>query len=138
MNREEKKEQFLELRIKGETFLKISEQLQVSKQTLINWSKEEDISEQLRLARVVKYQSIVKQFEVNTEERLKYFLTLHSMIKSELLKRNFSDITTDKLLKMNLQVEERIIDLLPTLTFGGEEAFSFMSNEPSFTFDPKE
>ena len=138
MNREEKKEQFLALRIKGETFLKISEQLQVSKQTLINWSKEDEISDQLRIARAIKYQSLVKQFEANKEERLKYFLKLQRNIKNELLKRDLSEIPTDKLLKMNLQVEEKIYDLLPAQTFGGEELISFRTNEPSFEFDPKE
>jgi len=138
MNREEKKEQFIELRIKGETFMKISEQLQVSKQTLINWSKEEDISDQIRVARAIKYQSLVKQFEVNKEERLKYHLNLHRKIMTELLQRDLSKVSTDKLLKMNLQVEEKLYELLPVLTFGGEEFFSIKTKEPTFVFDPKE
>jgi len=138
MNKEEKKEQFLELRIKGETFLKISEQLQVSKQTLINWSKEEDISDQIRVARAIKYQSLVKQFEVNKEERLKYYLSFHKKMKSELMKRDLSEISTDKLFKLNIQIEDNINNMVPTMTFGGEEIFSIMSTESRFIFDPKE
>lgn len=139
MNKEEKKELFLELRIKGETFMNISEQLEISKQTLINWSKEEEISEQLRLSRTIKYQSLIKQYEVDKEERLKYYLSLHRKIKTELLRRDLSEISPDKLLKMSIQVEERITDMLPVHTFGGEEYFSsIMSAEPSFIFDPKE
>jgi len=118
--------------------MKISEQLQVSKQTLINWSKEEDISDQIRVARAIKYQSLVKQFEVNKEERLKYHLNLHRKIMTELLQRDLSKVSTDKLLKMNLQVEEKLYELLPVLTFGGEEFFSIKTKEPTFVFDPKE
>jgi len=38
MNKREKKEQFLELRIGGETFVRIASKLDFSNQTLINWS----------------------------------------------------------------------------------------------------
>jgi DNA-binding XRE family transcriptional regulator len=67
MNKEELKDKFLEMRINGETFEFIATELKVSKQTLINWSKENDIKESLQIARTIKYQKILKIYKQNRD-----------------------------------------------------------------------
>jgi len=54
MTKDEKKEQFVELRIKEETFESIAKELEVSKQTLINWSKEYEINTTITTAKLMK------------------------------------------------------------------------------------
>ena len=76
MNRQNKKDRFLELRIKGETFQSIANILKVSKQTLINWSKEVEIKQAIQIAMLMKYQELVKQYQQTREERIKFNLEI--------------------------------------------------------------
>jgi DNA-binding XRE family transcriptional regulator len=41
------------MRINGETFEFIAKELKVSKQTLINWSKEDEVKESLQIERTI-------------------------------------------------------------------------------------
>jgi hypothetical protein len=138
MNSQEKKDLFLELRIKGETFQSIAENLNVSKQTLINWSKEKDISETIKMANVIKYQSLVKQYRQSKEEQIKYYLELTLKIKDEILNRELSSVTTENLIKIIFSMDNKISELLPSNTFGGENILQWETSQPAFIFDPKE
>ena len=138
MNNQEKKNKFLEMRIKGETFQSISENLDVSKQTLINWSKESEIAENIKVANTIKLQTLINLYNLNHEERLKYHLELHCKLKLEIEKRDLSDISTEKLIKTINYIEEKINKLTPAQTFGGEDILPWILTKPAFIFDPKD
>lgn len=90
--KQKEKERFLELRISGKTFQEISEELKVSKQTLINWSKEEELKEAITTARLMKYQSILQVYKQNREAKVTYYASLNQKAQQELMKRDFSEI----------------------------------------------
>ena len=75
MNSQKKKEKFLELRIEGETYESIAKELSVSKQTLINWSKEKEIKDAIEIARSIRFQSILKQFKATKKDKIEFYLS---------------------------------------------------------------
>lgn len=145
MANQDKKEQFIEYRIKGMTFENIAKKLKVSKQTLINWSKEDDIKETISKAKLMAYQSLLKQYEVNRDAKIKHLLELTNNIKAELAKRSLSDVPTDKLVKMLFNNYDRLSVIVPTKMFGGEMRASAVfenlfeeKEQPKFIFNPED
>jgi len=85
-NKQEKKDEFIELRIKGETFESLARRLSVSKQTLIKSSKETNVKEAIDAVRVMWYQSILKTYEQDRLSEIECFAQLAQRVKSELWK----------------------------------------------------
>jgi intein-encoded DNA endonuclease-like protein len=106
------KERFIELRAKGLSFDKISKDLKVSKQTLIDWSK--DLEEEIRNLKALELEALLEKYYLLKENRIQTFGDLLSKLKTELLKRDFTDLSTDKLLDLILkyesQIREEIVD----------------------------
>lgn len=138
MTHQKKKEEFLALRIAGETFQAISEKLGVSKQTLINWSKEAEIKESISTARLIHYQKILRLHEQNREAKIEFFACLAHKVKQELMSRDLSEVPADKLLKIILDSEAKLNDLVPAREFGGDFQEIDFGGNPSFYFNPED
>ena len=139
MNTQEKKERFLELRISGETFESIAKQLSVSKQTLINWSKDKDIQKAISIAQKMRIQAILKQYEVARKDQIEYYSKLSQQVKSELLKSKISNLKPDKLLDIVIKCDKKLDDLIEGKTFGGGSKIGDWETEkPSFYFNPED
>lgn len=91
----ETKERFIELRAKGLSFDKIAQELKVSKQTLINWSKE--LSLEISNLRAVELETLQEKYYALKEKRIELFGEKLKVIKEELDKRDLKDVPTDKL-----------------------------------------
>lgn len=129
-------EKFVEMRISGKTFAEIAEALDVSKQTLINWSKNDETKEAIIFGRAMKFQSVLKAFELDREARVQRLAVLAQKINAELEKRDFSEVPTDKLLKMAAISEKRLENVVPVNTFQNDQnAFDWI-DKSSFTFNP--
>ena len=89
------KEQFIELRAQGMSFDRIAKELNLAKQTLINWSKE--LTEVIENVKATELEALYEKYHVSKEERIKAFGEQLQSIKAELDKRDLSDIPTDKL-----------------------------------------
>ena len=139
MNTQNKKDRFLELRIQGETFDSIAKELEVSKQTLINWSKEPEIQEAISMASSVRVQAILKEYELLRNNKIEYYSALSKKVREELEKTDFSKVKTDKLINILIKCESKINDLVIKRTFGGGDIFDDMLNQQtSFYFDPED
>lgn len=139
MNKQEKKEQFLELRIGGETFEGIASKLGVSKQTLINWSKDLEIKEAIDIARSIRYQAILNQYEATKRNKIEFYSLLSQKVKNELCSIDLSKVRPEKLLDILIKCDVRLADLVIGRKFGGGTPFDdFLSEEPSFYFNPEE
>lgn len=106
------KETFIELRAKGFSFHNIAKELKISKQTLIDWSKE--LQEEIANRKAIELEVLYENYFLLKEYRLKNFGSLLNKIEQELQKRDFSDVATDKLLelflKYNTQLKEELIE----------------------------
>ena len=139
MTKDEKKERFVELRIKGETFESIADELEVSKQTLINWSKEYEISQTITTAKLIKYQSILKVQELNREAQIEYYSKLIKKCKEEMTKRDLSELPTAKLFVLISRASDEIKKTVPVYHYRFDtERFGLDMFDKEFYFDPKD
>ena len=138
MNKQDLKERFVELRVAGETFEAIAKKLEVSKQTLIKWSKEDGINETVTTAKLMKYQSILKIYEQNRQSKIEYFASLSKKIKDELKTRDLSKVRTEILLKLILGNDEKLSKLIPSKEYGGLYTDLLIEMNPSFFFEPED
>jgi DNA-binding XRE family transcriptional regulator len=102
----EKKMRFVELRGEGKSYQKIAEELEVSKQTLINWGNE--MSMEIANLRSAKIEALIEQNRVSKIARLELLCQFFEKAKEELCKRDLSSIPSDRLLMMLLRVDEVI------------------------------
>lgn len=96
MKDNETRQKFIELRAKGISFNKIAKDLNVSKSTLILWSKEHLM--EIENLKAVELESLQEQFYMTKKARIEILGRQIERMKNELEKRDFSDIPTDKLL----------------------------------------
>lgn len=102
----ETKEKFIELRAKGLSYDKIAKDLKVSKQTLIDWSKE--LQDEISNLKALELDSLYTQYYLLKENRIQTFGELLKKIKDEIDKRDLSDIPADKLLDLLLKYESQL------------------------------
>lgn len=92
------KEQFVELRAEGKSYDVIAETLNVSKQTLITWSK--DLSEEINNMKAVAIDTIQEKYLANKQSRVAMFGGMLKKIREELEKRDLTQIPTNQLAEM--------------------------------------
>ena len=114
MKDQETKERFMVLRAKGKSFSSIAQELNVSKQTLINWSR--DLKGEIENLESIEVEALREKYSLTTQKRLEFLGESLNKIKSELESRDLSQIPTDRLLTMyfgclkQLQAELRPLD----------------------------
>ena len=101
MESNEQKERFIELRANGTSYEKISKELGVSKQTLINWSKE--FIYQIRNLKAIALEALQEEYLIGKEKRIKMLGEQLKALRGELDKRDLSKLPTEKLLDFYLK-----------------------------------
>lgn len=101
MKKNSEKYQFIELRAKGLSFHKISQELEVAKSTLIQWSKELEL--EIANLKAIEMEAIFEHYCMSKKARIELFGEQIAKIKNELRKRDFSDIPTEKLFDLLLK-----------------------------------
>jgi transcriptional regulator with XRE-family HTH domain len=123
------KERFIELRAKGLSFDKIAKDLKISKQTLIDWSKE--LQSEIANLKALELDTLYEEYYLLKENRLQTFGTMLNKIKKEVESRDLSEVPTDKLLdlflKYNSQLKEELIE--PTFKSSQEIAEELQDKE---------
>ena len=113
MKDSETKQRFIELRAKGMSYQKISEEIGVCKRTLINWSKE--LSSEIANAYAAELEALQDEFYLLKERRIKLFGEKLKAISEEIDNRDLSDIPTEKLFdlffKMYRVLEREAVDV---------------------------
>lgn len=108
----EVKEKFIELRAKGYSFDKIAKETGKAKQTLIDWGKE--LREEIGNRKALELETLYEKYYLLKEVRLQTFGEMITKIKTEVERRDLSDVPTDKLLelllKYNGQINEEIVE----------------------------
>ncbi|HPJ87439.1 MAG TPA: helix-turn-helix domain-containing protein [Candidatus Pacearchaeota archaeon] len=101
---------FVELRAKGYSYDKIAEETGTSKPTLLKWSTE--YSRELKEAEHFEMNSLLSQYGVLRQGRVQAFSSMLGSALQELKKRaeekDYSEVPTDKLLRIALELERRL------------------------------
>ena len=95
------KSQFVELRAKGWSYLKIARKLKVSKNTLASWGAELDGD--IASLRAVEMEALHEKYFMTKEARIQLLGEQLKEIKAELKRRGLEDVSTEKLLEMELK-----------------------------------
>jgi len=125
MKKEERKplqEKFLIMRfVEGKSFKTISDELDVSKQTLVNWNKE--LKDEIEDLENAEKEELIEKYKSTKKARLDNFLLLHEKIKEELEKRDFSNVSfkvlfeklldTERILNNNLSIKQATGEIIP-------------------------
>ncbi len=111
--RTERKNQFIELRAKGYSYRKIAKELSISTGTLTAWDRE--LSEDIRELKALQLEELYSKYYMLKEARIEQLGDTLKKINTELNKRDFEDISTDKLLDHKIRymqaLQEEYIDL---------------------------
>ena len=97
----EVKSQFIELRAKGWSYLKIARKLKVSKNTLASWGAELDGD--IASLRAVEMEALHEKYFMTKEARIQLLGEQLKEIKAELKRRGLEAVSTEKLLEMELK-----------------------------------
>ncbi len=97
----ETKNKFVELRAKGLTYDKIADELEVTKRTLINWSK--DFEEEIANLKATELEALQEQYFMKKEKKIRLFGDKFIAIIKELDKRDLSEIPTEKLFDLMIK-----------------------------------
>lgn len=92
------KERLIEMRAQGVSYDKIAQELNKSKQTLINWSN--DLKEEIANRRALELEALYEKFYLLKEKRISLFGTILGRIKTELDNRDLEKIPTHKLFEL--------------------------------------
>lgn len=117
MNNIETKEKFIELRAKGNSFQSIAISLGVSKQTLINWSKE--LHMEINNLRTVEYDALITKYRLNKQKKLEVYGEILDKVCKEIQKRDFVELSTEKLFHLYLKINDSLDRDMPSMLLEG-------------------
>ena len=100
------KSQFIELRAKGWSYLKIAGKLKVSKNTLANWGAE--MEGQIANLKAMEMESLHERYFMTKEARIHLLGEQLKALQAELKKRGLETVSTDKLLEMELKLYQAL------------------------------
>jgi len=113
----ETKEKFIELRAQGWSLSKIAHKLNVSKQTLVQWSKE--LAEHIANLKAIELEALQERYCLFKKSRIKLFGEQVRAIRKELENRKLADISTERLLELLI----KYINVLKLEEVNVEEVF---------------
>lgn len=102
----ELKSQFVELRAKGWSYVKISRRLKVSKNTLANWGAE--LEGEIASLKAMELEALYEKSYMTKEARIKLLGAQLKEIQDELKKRGLEGVSTEKLLEMELKLYQAL------------------------------
>lgn len=98
--------QFVELRAKGWSYLKIAKKLKVSKNTLANWGAE--MEGEIASLKAMELEALHEKYYMTKEARIELLGEQLKAVKEELSKRGLGDVSTDKLMEMQLKLQQAL------------------------------
>lgn len=109
------KDQFVELRARGISFATISTQLNVSKGTLVAWSK--DLKDHLANMRQIELEATREKYRMGAERRMESFARQLESVEAELSTRPLATVPTERLFDMFVKLNHELTAMDAPLTF---------------------
>lgn len=105
-NKNELKDEFIVLRAKGNSFNTIAKKLNVSKNTLISWSK--DLQMEIKNYQNFEADTTLEKYKMSKNSQLESLGKQLEKVRGEIDKRDLSDVPTSKLVDIELKLLESI------------------------------
>ncbi len=100
----ELKSQFIELRAKGLSIRVIAKKLELSPQTISNWHVE--LEEEIARLKAIELEALYEEFHLLKAHRIRKLGSQLSAIEEELSERQLSDVSTEKLMELQIKMLE--------------------------------
>ena len=129
----ETKQRFVELRAQGWSYRRIADEIQCSKQTLIEWSKDLETQAAIETLQAMETEVLRERYEMTRRHRLEVLGSRLQAIRDELSKRDFADMPSDKLIDLYLKLDSRLREYGDAAAFAEVQEVSpleFMDLEP--------
>lgn len=118
----DQKQTFIELRAKDYSFAKISEQIGVSKPTLIKWAQDDQTAREINNLNALFIDEIQEKQSISKQHRLTIFGQFLHRANEELATRDLSEVSTDKLVALIIKTTDAIkADEQPIILKGNRE-----------------
>lgn len=104
----DERQQFIELRAKGYSFQKISGELNISKPTLMEWSKDDSTNRDIQNERTLVIDDLQERYAITRRHRIALFGEFLDKAKQELNKRDLADVPTDRLITMVIRLSDTL------------------------------
>lgn len=124
---ETQKHKIAELRAAGLSYDKIVKELKISKPTIIEAVK--DMENLIQNLKSIELEALKEKLELTHKHKLETLSGLINKIKTELLERDLSDVSSDKLLDMYFKLYKENPELISALNF------SYKEDNSDFIFD---
>lgn len=115
MHDAEVQQQFISLRAKGQSFAAIAEALNVSRGTLVNWSRK--FRFEIQNLHAIEMEALQEQLIASKEVRAKALAQQLCRVETELTSRNLADIPTAKLFSLAESLRRQIVQETGDITF---------------------
>lgn len=102
----EQKQRFIELRAKGMPFERISNEIGISKPTLIEWAKEQKI--EIANLKALEIEALQEQYFMSWKKRVELLNNQLERINLELDNRDLADVPTEKLVDMQSKLLDKL------------------------------
>ena len=100
-------ETFIELRAMGHSFRKISEKMNISENTLIQWAK--DLNTAIANRQEIIFEDLRDKYAMTKRAKIQAFGELLGKIRDEIsLRENLSDVPSEKLIRLFIDVFGKI------------------------------
>jgi len=108
----DEKKKFIELKAKGLSLSKISEELNISKPTLVKWSQ--DYKKEIRNLLYLQFESIITECQLEQSARIESMAKILRKALDELNSRSFAALNIKDLISIIEQTSEKLRkELLP-------------------------
>lgn len=124
--------EFLALRAKGFSYARISEKLEVSKPTLIDWARQ--FRDDITNLRTIELEALQDQFYATRERRIKLLGEQLEKIEAELAKRDLSPLPTDKLIDLKMRLVDNLKKEETQTRFEMSGVFDLMGDTGKLSF----
>lgn len=116
----ELKHDFIEMRAKGYSYRKIAKKLGVSIGTLSSWRQE--LEGEIATLKATELDALYERYYMTRQQKIKQLGRQLKAVQKELRKRDYSDISTEKLLDMELKLYEELeAEKIDTRPLSGQE-----------------
>lgn len=103
----ETQQRFIQLRSQGWSFARIAQELNVSKPTLINWSRKFHF--EINNARAIELESLQEQLVAGREARARALAEKLKLVEAELAKRDIAEVSTARLFSLAAALRREIL-----------------------------
>jgi uncharacterized protein (DUF849 family) len=111
----EVQKRFVQLRSQGHSFARIAQELNVSKQTLINWSRK--LRFEIQNLRAIELEALREQLVASREVRARALADQLRRVEYELKKRSLEDFSTSRLYSLAASLRQQILNETDVMQF---------------------